>query len=254
MRGNNRASFWSFHGLLLVAVVFCGALAATSLAGEFETANQRYDEAKFEEAKQDYQKLLQAGEGSPNIFYDLGNCEFRLGSAGRAMLDYERALSLDPRHPEAQANLKLLRDHAGSKLLPATWSRRLARELAPNTWSIIAAVAGWGALFGLAWLCIQRTGLFSGTGVFTAVCAVICAGAVAAVVKLSSEHLGIVTAAETQARLAPAESAGIAESLPAGSQVRVLSVRGAWVYCEMPNAIRGWVPVDAMETVRPAKS
>jgi hypothetical protein len=46
----------------------------------------------------------------------------------------------------------------------------------------------------------------------------------------------------------------VAEALPAGSQVRVLSERGEWVYCELPGMGRGWIPDGAVERVRPARS
>ena len=68
------------------------------------------------------------------------------------------------------------------------------------------------------------------------------------------QALAIITARQTEARLAPAESAGVAEALPAGSRVRVLSERGEWVYCELPGAGRGWVPQKAIERVRPLPS
>ena len=46
------------------------------------------------------------------MFYDLGNAYYRLGNFGKAILNYERALALEPRHPEAQANLRLASDEA----------------------------------------------------------------------------------------------------------------------------------------------
>jgi hypothetical protein len=64
-----------------------------------------------------------------------------------------------------------------------------------------------------------------------------------------SEMLAIVLAKEADARLAPADRAGLAEKLPAGSRVRVLSERGAWTYCELPGSGRGWLPSDALERV-----
>ena len=42
---------------------------------------------------------MDTGAGSANVFYDLGNTDFRLGSVGRAILSYERTLALSPHHP-----------------------------------------------------------------------------------------------------------------------------------------------------------
>ena len=64
------------------------------------------------------------------------------------------------------------------------------------------------------------------------------------------QTLAIVVVQSTEARLAPADSAGLAEALPAGSRVQVLSERGEWIYCALPGAGRGWIPQRAVERVR----
>ena len=69
-----------------------------------------------------------------------------------------------------------------------------------------------------------------------------------------SNNVAIVTAKETAARLAPADRASVAEPLPAGSRVRVLSERGDWIYCALPGGGRGWIPETQIERVRLAKS
>src|SRR6185295_18789162 len=67
-------------------------------------------------------------------------------------------------------------------------------------------------------------------------------------------RVAIVTARETTARLAPADRASVAEPLPAGSRVRVLSERGEWIYCALPGGGRGWIPDTQIERIRLAKS
>jgi uncharacterized protein YgiM (DUF1202 family) len=69
-----------------------------------------------------------------------------------------------------------------------------------------------------------------------------------------NQSLAVITAKQTEARRAPAASSRVAEALPAGSRVRVLSERGPWVYCELPGRGRGWVAQEAVERVRPARS
>jgi hypothetical protein len=42
--------------------------------------------------------------------------------------------------------------------------------------------------------------------------------------------------------------------LPAGSEVRVLGVRGDWTYCALPTQRRGWIPSKSVELVRMGES
>ena len=76
---------------------------AHAAAGPFEAANRAYEQGRFSEAKIGYEKLVEAGEWSANLFYNLGNADHRLGAPGRAILDYERALALDPEYAPAWA-------------------------------------------------------------------------------------------------------------------------------------------------------
>jgi tetratricopeptide (TPR) repeat protein len=232
-----------------------GVCLSGARAGDFDAANQAYEQGKFAEAKGAYERVIASGAGNANAFYNLGNAEFRLGEPGRAILDYERALALNPRHPEAQANLKLVRDQNGARLLPLAWYDELAAYFSPKVWILLAAVAGWVVLFSIVLLVTSRRAENAGKWTICLLSAAV--GAVAAVALWSvarDQTVAIVTANQTDARLAPAESAGIAAALPAGSQVRVLSERGDWVYCELPASGRGWIPNNQVERVRPAKS
>ncbi|MEI9894544.1 MAG: hypothetical protein WDN28_11820 [Chthoniobacter sp.] len=109
------------HPLSLLLLSLLVLLPFGGWAGDFEAANQAYDQGKFAEAKGGYEKLLESGSGGANIYYDLGNADFRLGSAGRAILNYERGAGLEPRSsrgagkPETPARPK--RSQAAAPLL-----------------------------------------------------------------------------------------------------------------------------------------
>ncbi len=238
---------------MLALAFLCGRAFAES--GDFEAANRAYDQGKFAEAKAGYEKLIEAGEGSANLFYNLGNADHRLGAAGRAMLDYERALALDPAHPEAQANLALLRKQTGAKQRAAVWQDTVFVGQALNAWTVVAAGAGWFAVFGLVMILTSRHAEKTGLWLATLACLLLCAYGVGMLWWRGQERaLAVVVAGQTEARLAPADSAALAEALPAGSRVRVLSERGEWIYCALPGAGRGWIPRQAMERVRPGEA
>ena len=235
--------------LLMALALLCGQAFAGS--GDFETANQAYDQGKFSEAKVGYEKLAEAGEWSANLFYNLGNADYRLGAAGRAMLDYERALALDPAHPEARANLAVLRKQTGARQRAAMWEDAVFAGMSVDVWTIVTAAAAWFAIFGLALIFTSKRAEKSGLWLTTVAALLVCAYASGVLWWRRQESaLAIVVAQQTEARLAPADSAGLAEALPAGSRVEVLSERGEWIYCVLPGAGRGWIPQQAVERVR----
>jgi hypothetical protein len=62
--------------------------------------------------------------------------------------------------------------------------------------------------------------------------------------------LAIVTGMNVQARVATADNANSVLALPPGSEIRLLSNRGDWIYAALPNNLRGWVPAKSAEAVR----
>ena len=237
----------------LLAACALALLGGSALAGDgtFDAANQAYDQGKFSEAKIGYEKLVEAGEWSANLFYNHGNADHRLGAPGRAILDYERALALDPAHPEARANVEVLRKQTGAKRRAAVWQDKFLGWPAGDAWVVVTAAAGWGALFGFALIFTAKREEKTGLWIVTTAGALACAYAVAVLWWQGRESAAaIIVVQSTEARFAPADTAGLTETLPAGSRVQVLSERGEWIYCALPGQKRGWIPRPALERVR----
>ena len=240
---------------LSITAIACFLTGAVSAADDstFAKANQDYAEARFQEAAEGYESLVQSGHCNATVFYDLGNAYYRLGSFGKAILNYERALALDPRHPEADANLRLARDEARALELRKDWIERYASVATVKQFTIAAAVAFWFALFMVAHLFLARR-RSAGRIALIALSLLVSAVSVFAIVTLEDgtrgNALAIVTAKEIEARLATADNAKSVLLLPAGSEIKILSERGDWVYAALPNDQRGWIPASSAERVR----
>jgi tetratricopeptide (TPR) repeat protein len=221
--------------------------------GNFTKANQEYAQGHFKEAISSYETLVGAGQWSANLFYDLGNAYFRTGDFGRAILNYERALGLERHHPEATANLQIARDEAHALELQQSWLERHLQFASVNQYCIAAAIAVWLAIFAVFILIFARRR--SATMIAMLIFCLLTGGiAVYAAYTLESgtdgSALAIVTGKEVQARLATADTANSVLALPPGSEVKILSTRGDWIYAALPNDLRGWIPAKNAEQVR----
>src|SRR5205814_7261015 len=135
----------------LCCAVICTFVAASAFGQtDFGKANQEYAQGHFKEAIAGYETLVRSGPLSANLFYDLGNAYFRTGDFGRAILNYERALALEPHHPEATANLQIARDEAHALELQPGRLERYLEFASVNQYTVTAAVAFWIAAFCLA--------------------------------------------------------------------------------------------------------
>jgi tetratricopeptide (TPR) repeat protein len=240
-----------------VAAIALGCATARSARADqnpaFAKANQDYSEGHFQEAVDGYQVLVKSGQWSANLFYNLGNAWFRLGNFGEAILNYERTLALDPHHPEAAANLVLVRDEARALELKRNGIERYIEAGTSTQYSIAASIAFWFVLFGAARLFFlrRRSAALVSLIIFSTV---VFAGAVFALYSLETgskgRALAIVTGKNIEARLATADNANSVLSLPPGSEIEVLSQRGDWLYAALPNDLRGWIPANAAQRVR----
>ena len=239
--------------LATALVVFLATSTFAQGDVDFAKANQEFAQGHFKEAITGYEGLVRAGQWSANIFYDLGNAYFRTGDFGRAILNYERALALDRHHPEATANLQIARDEAHALELRPTWPERYLQFASVNQYSIAAAVAFWVAAFCVTALIFARRR--SATMItLMLLMLLLFAGAMFAIWQLErgskGDALAIVTGKDVQARLATADTANAVLALPPGSEIKVLSTRGDWIYATLPNNLRGWIAAKNAEQVR----
>ena len=240
----------------LIAFLFC-ALATPSLLAqadaEFAKANQEFAQGHFTEAISGYEALIRAGQWSANVFYDLGNAYFRTGDLGRAILNYERALALERHHPEATANLRIARDEAHALEIQPSSLERYFQFASLNQYSIAAATVFWLAIFAMFALIFKQRRSARAIAV-SICCLLVLAVAVYAIFTLErgskGQGLAVVTGKDVQARLATADTANSVLALPAGSEIKILSTRGDWIYAALPNNLRGWIPAKNAERVR----
>jgi len=249
MQNRRRNPIWR---LALIVALAAGAALGTARAdtAQFDAANKLYETGNFAGARDAYLQLIKAGPLSANLYYNLGNAEWRLGDSGEAAVDYERALALEPSHAEARANLEFVREQTGAKVPAAAWWQTALNGLNAGAASMLLSVCGWVAMFCVALLLLRPAGR-TAPAVTLAFCLLTGAYAAGCLWQAAAfATRAVVIAKSVQARVAPVEVAPLADVLPAGSEVLAPEERGAWTYCTIPDGTRAWVPTEALEPVR----
>ena len=162
--------------LILLTAVF-NMISASSLTQEADSAYMNDD---FIKAAKLYEEIA-ANEGtSSNLFYNLGNAYYRQGKLGLAILNYERALRLDPSNKDARTNLAFVNskitDEPGDRgMFISNTVNGFAQKVPANEWAAIA-IASFILLLGAIAVYIfsssiplRKTGFFGGF-VLLAIC------------------------------------------------------------------------------------
>jgi tetratricopeptide (TPR) repeat protein len=71
----------------------------------FNRATTYYNEGEYAKASDNYLKIIENGEHSAAVYYNLGNCYYKLNQIAPSIYYYEKALLLKPNDVEIQNNL-----------------------------------------------------------------------------------------------------------------------------------------------------
>jgi hypothetical protein len=224
---------------------------------DFTSACDAYEEGKFAEAKQEFTVLLEEGI-SPELAFNLGSTEAKLGNAPAAILWFNRALLLRPRHRESLQNLRQLKQKEGVFAFDDTAWDDFARGLKPATWRVACLGGLWALGLGSAVLMLLRPSRIWPwiTGISLAFVLTIATGLgwMIRCRQTPAQELSVVVSGDSLSlQNAPAETADPLIGINGGSLVHPLETRGKWTYVELPGeyGTRGWLKSSVLEKLWP---
>jgi len=133
---------------LVVFLLFLFSLTvhAENASSAFDAANKLYEQGKFAEAAASYEKLIQSGQPSAAVLFNLGNAFLKSGQLGRAVAAYRKAAQITPRDPDLRANLEFARNQVQGPTVVANRGQQFLSKLTVNEWTLLASGAIWGWL------------------------------------------------------------------------------------------------------------
>lgn len=226
----------------------------------FDQANQLYQQNKFAEARDVYESVLQNGFLSGELYYNLGNAYYKTGDAGKAILNYERALKFMPNDDDLRHNLQLANLMITDKI-----------EATPRLflWDYWDDIKGAFSLPTLTWMCycvfilligsicvvvlartyqLRRLGLFGGS-ISTAVLiffVVLLAGKIG---EVNRADAAVVTAKITTVKNSPDAKSSDAFVLHSGVKVQITDNVNEWVKIRLADGKVGWMEKNAAEVI-----
>jgi tetratricopeptide (TPR) repeat protein len=242
-------------GLLGAVALASAAFASPEAETAFREGNQLYQQGRFAEAAQAYERVLALGVTAPELEYNLANAQVKAGNLAAAVLHYRRSLALDPTYESARKNLEYARSLT-QDLKPEApprqgpdWLARFRLGPARAAFLIFLAVTlivagGLWRLFGArppAWIPVVQAVL----GGF----ALLAAGALVFEWGELGKEEGVITAAEIEVRSGPGEAYTVAFRLHAGTEVALERTGPGWREVRISDNLVGWVPQGALEPI-----
>ena len=103
-----------------ISIIIILFLTIGSVASENDSlidfANKKYSEGLYNEAIENYQKVIDNGYTSYELYFNLGNSYFKMNDLPSSILYYERARRLSPNNKDIQFNLKIANSRIPDKI------------------------------------------------------------------------------------------------------------------------------------------
>jgi len=229
-------------GMVAAALLVAGGtLRADTPAASFQKANAESSQGRNAEAAREFESVMAQNGFSAPALYNLANARLREGRIGLAILNYERAQTLDPRDPDIATNLKLARERAAGKAAVTEGALSPTRLL---------TLGGWGGLAATALLALCSSAVlprlfrrsFPGVRLTAAVATVTFLTALS-VLTLRWRELdrAIVIAADCPLRISPTSIGEQLFPLHEGDAVTLRKTRGEYALVQAQNGRSGWV-------------
>ncbi len=129
---------------LLLLLMLLAALPASAVTKE--EGDSAYSRGEYQQAVSVYTQLLHQGV-SADVYYNLGNAQYRMGNLPQAVLAYERAHLLSPGDKDIWFNLQFVSSRTIDKITPqnemffVTWYRSLVYVMSVDAWATVAVIA-----------------------------------------------------------------------------------------------------------------
>lgn len=228
------------------------------------SADIAYRNNDFEESIELYKEeikneKLQHRE-SAHLYYNLGNAYFRNNQIAKAIVNYERALLLDPGDSDIRHNLRFTRTHIEDKIdnseafIINQWMRNFQNLFSANTWATIAIVL-FILLIVLAGiymisvrLLIRKLAFYSGIALLS-LTIIANVFAFRQKNKIINRTTGIVMSASVSIFTSPDIHSQELFRLHEGAKVKIKREENSWFEITIANGSVGWLRKKDIEII-----
>lgn len=256
---NNSRYFIARSVALLAVIVFCSTavMLAQSPSEIFSRANESYKANQFRAAADDYEKLLSQHYQYAEIYFNLGNCYFKMDSVGKSILNYERGLRQAPDDEDISYNLRLAKMKSVDAIQPVpqpafiTWWTGFVKSGSAERWGVYALISIWMSLFMVAvYLFFARRKLVSR---FAVLLLCLSFAFLSLAVYQHQQHtksvLAVVMVQSAFVKSAPDTGAGNLFMIHQGTAVQLLDQVGDWNKIRLEDGKIGWLRNENFERI-----
>lgn len=249
--------------LALITLLFAATTATAAPAKVAITkvdADKEYAKGNYLQASKDYSDLLKVGE-SVELYYNLGNCYYRLGNITKSIIAYEKAHRLSPSDRDVTFNLEFVREKTIDKIERQEKNffyagyTMLQNLMDMDAWARLSIVAFFACL-GMAMLfLLGRDEWMRKLGFYVALLSVF-VFVFSTLFAWQQKHnfdardRAVVVAPSASVKLTPSESSADAVVVHEGTAVQIVDrTMSDWYSVKLDDGKEGWLKRNSLEII-----
>ena len=235
-----------------ILLIFLFYFSSNSFCNDLKDAEKAYDSKNFKISIQHYQKLINEGYKSYQLYFNLGNSYYRNNELGKAIYYYELASKSNPADDDIKINLAI----ATSKTIDKVNSKEnffitaiktnILSSFSTFTWSVftISFISLASILFFIFInsnnILIKRISFIGTCFCFILFTLSYFLGYTS--LKSKSENkFAIITSKEIKILNEPTISGISKFNLHEGTKIRIVENKGEWILIKLDNGNEGWI-------------
>jgi tetratricopeptide (TPR) repeat protein len=227
----------------------------------FEKGNALYQKGNYKDALTAYESVLDSKKQSAELYFNLGNCYYKLNKVAPSIYNYEKALVLNPNDVEIQNNLKFAHKLQIDEIkeIPKVGFAKLIRDFTGNfhynTWAWISvSFAFLFLLFFLGYyfsqITVSKRIFFFGMFIVVFLILISVLSALFEKNNYETEKPAIVFAEVVAVKSEPKTSSSDVLVLHEGTKVFVLEALDNWKKIQLTDGTEGWIENNAIKEVK----
>jgi tetratricopeptide (TPR) repeat protein len=243
--------------LFIVFVSWSGRAQETTL---FDQGVEFYKEGQFERAITAWESILESGEHSAALYFNLGNAYFKIEQIAPSIYFYEKALQLDPKDKDILHNLTLAQNYTTDEIVPApqgffqSFYQATIGIFSFNGWAVLAILGSVLFAMFFIWYFLARATskkrmAFSLSGISLVIAGLALCMAFISYGDNKNNRFAIVFAASSQVRNEPLDRSEVSFKLHSGTKVKITDTDADWVRIVIADGKEGWMPKQDLKEI-----
>ncbi|GHT64898.1 hypothetical protein FACS189451_12600 [Bacteroidia bacterium] len=238
--------------LFFILITIILATVKLSAQDILQSANEAYAKGDYAKAIEWYEAALKENGESATIYYNLGNSYYKANKIASSILNYERALLLDPGNGDIRFNLEIAKLKTVDKIEPVgeffltSWFHSVEDSLSTDAWSRFAIICFILLIVSLFLFFFSRKLFVKKVGFYVGICLLVLVifGNIFAYNQkksLTQRDSAIIFVPTTTIKSSPADSGTDLFILHEGVKVKLKNKIGNWNEIETADGNVGWI-------------